>query len=94
MSKDIKKHLTTIQELTEIVLKEKSRLDFLELLLKTGVTVGFKPGFKALVGNVYIEGATSLRDLIDKLIRINNEEEPVPNANTSQSTEEKNPNNP
>ena len=79
---------------------DKERLDFIELVLRTEVdkktclSVGFKKLpqmniFTALVGTVYIEGALSLRDLIDKMKRINDEEEPVPqNANTSNPDKE------
>lgn len=88
MPKDYDRLYEDMKLLNEAYLRDKNRLDFIELILKTGVPIGLKPGGKALVGTVYIEGADSVRDLIDKLIRINNEEEPVPNANPSEFPKE------
>jgi hypothetical protein len=62
---------------------DTQRLNFLELILSTGIPLGFKPGPKALIGSVYVEGAVSIRDLIDKIKLINDGKEPIPNADTS-----------
>jgi hypothetical protein len=56
---------------------DKERLDFLDLMLSAGLSLGIKPGFRAIVGTVYLEGATSIRDLIDKMKRINDEDEKI-----------------
>jgi len=68
-------------------MNDTQRLDFLDLLIKTEIPVGIKPGFRALVGSAYIEGPTNIRELIDKLKYINDNDIPEadeePNADQS-----------
>jgi hypothetical protein len=84
-----KKEKEAFQTVYDWYMEEKRRLDFIDMLLQSGLPVGFKPGYKVLVGTVYTEGAQDVRELIDKIIRINNGEgEEVIDASSSDNSKE------
>jgi len=80
-----KKEKEAFQTVYKWFMEEKARLDFIEKIIETGIPIGFKPDFHALVGTVYTKSDyKSIRDLIDKLMMINNGEL-QPDADTSES---------